>query len=115
MKSFLHVSEGAPMLPFTRTSFKPVFLYQGFNEIIPSNLLKIFDENELELLMCGLGDVDVNDWRRNTNYKGEYTNTHLVIQWFWKVSVKYLIWSVLMGAKKTVNCSALKKLLRIKL
>lgn len=58
---------------------------QGFNELIPTNLLKIFDENELELLMCGLGDVDVNDWRKNTTYKGEYTNNHLVIQWFWKV------------------------------
>jgi len=58
---------------------------QGFNELIPQNLLKIFDENELELLMCGLGDVDVNDWRKNTNYKGEYTPNHIVIQWFWKV------------------------------
>lgn len=58
---------------------------EGFNELIPTNLLKIFDENELELLMCGLGDVDVNDWRKNTTYKGEYTNNHIVIQWFWKV------------------------------
>ncbi|CAK8678232.1 unnamed protein product [Clavelina lepadiformis] len=57
---------------------------QGFNELIPSNLVKIFDENELELLMCGLGDVDVNDWRKNTNYKGEYSANHIVIQWFWK-------------------------------
>jgi len=59
--------------------------FQGFNELIPNNLLKIFDENELELLMCGLGNVDVNDWRAHTNYKGEYTATHKVIQWFWKV------------------------------
>uniref|UniRef100_H2YRY8 HECT-type E3 ubiquitin transferase n=1 Tax=Ciona savignyi TaxID=51511 RepID=H2YRY8_CIOSA len=57
---------------------------QGFNELIPSNLVKIFDENELELLMCGLGDVDVNDWRRNTNYKGDYSANHIVIQWFWR-------------------------------
>uniref|UniRef100_F6Q9X1 E3 ubiquitin-protein ligase n=1 Tax=Ciona intestinalis TaxID=7719 RepID=F6Q9X1_CIOIN len=57
---------------------------QGFNELIPSNLVKIFDENEVELLMCGLGDVDVNDWRRNTNYKGDYSANHIVIQWFWR-------------------------------
>lgn len=60
---------------------------QGFNELIPTNLLKIFDQNELELLMCGLGDVDVNDWRSHTAYKGEYSSNHIVIQWFWKVSI----------------------------
>ena len=37
--------------------------------------------------MCGLGNVDVNDWKQNTNYKGDYTANHKVIQWFWKVGV----------------------------
>ena len=27
----------------------------GFNELVPLNLIKIFDEGELELLMCGIG------------------------------------------------------------
>lgn len=35
--------------------------------------------------MCGLGDVDVNDWRANTKYKNGYCSNHAVIQWFWKV------------------------------
>lgn len=38
-----------------------------------------------QLLMCGLGDVDVNDWRENTKYKNGYCANHVVIQWFWKV------------------------------
>lgn len=38
-----------------------------------------------QLLMCGLGDVDVNDWRENTKYKNGYSSNHIVIQWFWKV------------------------------
>lgn len=38
-----------------------------------------------QLLMCGLGDVDVNDWRENTKYKNNYCANHVVIQWFWKV------------------------------
>lgn len=38
-----------------------------------------------QLLMCGLGDVDVNDWRENTKYKNGYCANHAVIQWFWKV------------------------------
>uniref|UniRef100_A0A8C6LJS4 E3 ubiquitin-protein ligase n=1 Tax=Nothobranchius furzeri TaxID=105023 RepID=A0A8C6LJS4_NOTFU len=45
---------------------------EGFFELIPQDLIKIFDENELELLMCGLGDVDVKDWRQNTKYKNGY-------------------------------------------
>ncbi|XP_043934900.1 E3 ubiquitin-protein ligase NEDD4 [Protopterus annectens] len=61
------------------TAFK-----EGFYELIPPDLIKIFDEHELELLMCGLGDVDVNDWRENTKYKNGYHAAHPVIQWFWK-------------------------------
>lgn len=38
-----------------------------------------------QLLMCGLGDIDTNDWRKNANYRGEYHDKHIVIQWFWKV------------------------------
>ncbi|XP_019587858.2 E3 ubiquitin-protein ligase NEDD4 isoform X2 [Rhinolophus sinicus] len=57
---------------------------EGFFELIPQDLIKIFDENELELLMCGLGDVDVNDWREHTKYKNGYNVNHQVIQWFWK-------------------------------
>nr|XP_044620776.1 E3 ubiquitin-protein ligase NEDD4 isoform X2 [Equus asinus] len=57
---------------------------EGFFELIPQDLIKIFDENELELLMCGLGDVDVNDWREHTKYKNGYNVNHPVIQWFWK-------------------------------
>ncbi|XP_077174342.1 E3 ubiquitin-protein ligase NEDD4 isoform X2 [Paroedura picta] len=57
---------------------------EGFFELIPQDLIRIFDENELELLMCGLGDVDVNDWREHTKYKNGYSANHVVIQWFWK-------------------------------
>uniref|UniRef100_A0A8C5ZP71 E3 ubiquitin-protein ligase n=1 Tax=Marmota marmota marmota TaxID=9994 RepID=A0A8C5ZP71_MARMA len=57
---------------------------EGFFELIPQDLIKIFDENELELLMCGLGDVDVNDWKEHTKYKNGYNVNHQVIQWFWK-------------------------------
>ena len=38
-----------------------------------------------QLLMCGLGDVDVNDWRQHSIYKNGYCPNHPVIQWFWKV------------------------------
>ncbi|KAI5611356.1 E3 ubiquitin-protein ligase NEDD4 [Silurus asotus] len=69
---------------------------EGFYELIPQDLIKIFDENELELLMCGLGDVDVNDWRENTKYKNGYGPNQPVIQWFWKVVL-------LMDAEKRIR------------
>ncbi|XP_012939741.1 E3 ubiquitin-protein ligase NEDD4 [Aplysia californica] len=57
---------------------------KGFNALIPQNLLQIFDENEVELLMCGLQDIDVNNWKQYTAYKGEYNPNHPVIIHFWK-------------------------------
>ncbi|MFT7797183.1 hypothetical protein Z043-115971 [Arapaima gigas] len=71
-------------------------LFQGFYELIPQDLIRIFDENELELLMCGLGDVDVNDWRENTKYKNGYCANNPVIQWFWKTVL-------LMDAEKRIR------------
>lgn len=62
---------------------------EGFGELIPHNLIQIFDERELELLMCGLGEIDINDWRRNTNYRGEYSDKHSVIVWFWKAVASF--------------------------
>uniref|UniRef100_A0A4W3HL28 HECT-type E3 ubiquitin transferase n=1 Tax=Callorhinchus milii TaxID=7868 RepID=A0A4W3HL28_CALMI len=69
---------------------------EGFTELIPIDLIKIFDENELELLMCGLGDVDVNDWRQHTVYKNGYCANHPVIQWYWKAVL-------LMDAEKRIR------------
>ncbi|XP_053520173.1 E3 ubiquitin-protein ligase NEDD4-like isoform X5 [Artibeus jamaicensis] len=69
---------------------------EGFTELLPIDLIKIFDENELELLMCGLGDVDVNDWRQHTIYKNGYCPNHPVIQWFWKAVL-------LMDAEKRIR------------
>jgi len=43
--------------------------------------------------MCGLGEIDINDWRRNTNYRGEYGDRHHVIVWFWKVNSNYTIYA----------------------
>ncbi|XP_077988397.1 E3 ubiquitin-protein ligase NEDD4-like isoform X2 [Glandiceps talaboti] len=61
----------------------------GFTDLIPLDLLKVFDENEVELLLSGLGDIDVNDWRKNTVYRGEYHANHLIIQWFWRALLSY--------------------------
>ncbi|KAI0989732.1 hypothetical protein GJ496_004213 [Pomphorhynchus laevis] len=56
----------------------------GFNEIIPKDDIKLFDAKELELLISGIGEINVSDWRKHTLYKGEYNVNHPVIQLFWR-------------------------------
>nr|XP_040241415.2 E3 ubiquitin-protein ligase Nedd-4 isoform X3 [Anopheles coluzzii] len=62
---------------------------EGVSSLVPLHLLKIFDENELELLMCGIQSIDVNDWKKNTMYKGDYYANHAVVQWFWRAVLSF--------------------------
>ncbi|KAG7210750.1 hypothetical protein KM043_012246 [Ampulex compressa] len=56
---------------------------EGFYDIIPKRLISIFNEQELELLISGLPNVDIEDLRANTEYH-KYSATSLQIQWFWR-------------------------------
>lgn len=56
----------------------------GFHELIPADLINVFDERELELLIGGIADIDVDDWKKHTDYRG-YTENDTVVQNFWKV------------------------------
>ena len=61
---------------------------KGFYEVLPSDLLSVFDYQELELLMCGLPELDLEDWIRHTEYLGEFKRLgrkHRVVRWFWEV------------------------------
>ncbi|KAJ2315603.1 NEDD4 E3 ubiquitin-protein ligase [Coemansia sp. RSA 2704] len=55
----------------------------GFHELIPEDLIQVFDERELELLIGGLAEIDMDDWKKHTDYRG-YTESDQVVQWFWK-------------------------------
>jgi hypothetical protein len=44
-------------------------LQKGFHELIPANLLRPFDERELELLIGGICKIDTTDWQSNTRLK----------------------------------------------
>ena len=75
---------------------------EGFGEAIPLELVKVFDENELELLIGGVSEIDMcvlgpslpsarvlirvcarDDWTKFTDYRG-YERTDQVIEWFWQ-------------------------------
>ncbi|GAB2292986.1 hypothetical protein Dimus_027209 [Dionaea muscipula] len=57
---------------------------EGFNELISGELITIFNDKELELLISGLPEIDLDDMRTNTDYSG-YSPASPVIQWFWEV------------------------------
>ena len=67
-------------------------LLLGFFDVIPEPLLTIFDFQELELLMCGLPEIDIADWMEHTEYSGEYDRegpNNEVCIWFWKIVSEY--------------------------
>lgn len=55
----------------------------GFNSVVPMQWLQYFDEKELELLLCGMQEIDVEDWFNNTTYR-HYSKTSKQVQWFWQ-------------------------------
>lgn len=70
-------------------SSEPTILtFAGFHEIIPASLVSIFNEQELELLISGLPEIEVDDWKSNTEYHN-YTAASPQIQWFWRAVRSY--------------------------
>jgi E3 ubiquitin-protein ligase NEDD4 len=59
-------------------------LLLGFYDVIPESALTVFDYQELELMLCGLPNIDVDDWIEHTIYKNCTRKTQ-VVQWFWKI------------------------------
>lgn len=58
---------------------------KGFHELIPRNLVQIFNNHELELLLSGLPDFNLNDLRRNTDYSGGYNEDSEQVRWLWQI------------------------------
>lgn len=63
-------------------------LQKGFHELIPQNSLKPFDERELELVIGGLGTIDLADWKGHTRLKHCTAETSQVV-WFWRIVEGY--------------------------
>ena len=48
----------------------------GLYEVVPADLLSVFDYQELDLLLCGTPDIDLDDWMRNTEYLGTHQHCY---------------------------------------
>ncbi|EDS26308.1 hect type E3 ubiquitin ligase [Culex quinquefasciatus] len=64
-------------------------LVRGFYEVVDPRLVSVFDARELELVIAGTAEIDLNDWRINTEYRSGYHDGHQVIVWFWHVIEKF--------------------------
>ncbi|XP_055326571.1 E3 ubiquitin-protein ligase HECW2 isoform X2 [Sitodiplosis mosellana] len=64
-------------------------LVRGFYEVVDPRLVSVFDARELELVIAGTAEIDINDWRSNTEYRSGYHDGHQVIIWFWQVIEKF--------------------------
>ena len=60
---------------------------KGFYSIIPLNIINVFNKEELNFLLSGQRIIDINDWQRNTIYRGKYIEGehNKTIQMFWEV------------------------------
>ena len=60
---------------------------EGFYSLVPDSLLSLFDEHELELLLCGTRDYDLSELKRHHTVVAQtFTGSRAkVLKWFWVI------------------------------
>lgn len=62
---------------------------RGLHRVVPEELVQRVAElmtvKEIELMVCGADEVDVNDWEKHTNYENGYNPDSQPVRWFWEV------------------------------
>ena len=71
----------------TYKSLKPKIdaICSGFHSLIPIDKINIFSVEEFDFLLSGQNEIDINDWKSSTEYKGGYTEQSDSIVYFWEV------------------------------
>ena len=60
------------------------YIRKGLFSLIGAEVQGVFSVEELNFLLSGLDDIDLNDWKENTIYKGGYNENHPIIKLFWE-------------------------------
>lgn len=59
---------------------------RGLQDVVPSSFLKMFNEQELQMLISGSEEgMDLEDLRQHATYSGGYSEGHPVIRGLWEV------------------------------
>ncbi|XP_022090891.1 apoptosis-resistant E3 ubiquitin protein ligase 1-like [Acanthaster planci] len=80
---------------------------KGLNDLIPDQLLSMFDENELELLMCGTCAFSVTDMQRHYIPSGQGEQFGQMLDWFWTVVASFTQEEMARLLQFTTGCSQL--------
>ncbi|KAJ0395838.1 hypothetical protein ATCC90586_009600 [Pythium insidiosum] len=59
-------------------------LLKGIYEVVPPEILMLLDAEELDYILSGSDEIDVDDWERHTKYTFDLMN-HPVRKWFWEL------------------------------
>ena len=54
----------------------------GFDSLIPHDEIRFFTPNELDLLICGIPEIDVNDLIQHIEFEHPYNNETPVVKFF---------------------------------
>lgn len=57
---------------------------EAFYEVVPPELIVIFDHEELNYLLSGSDIIDIQDWKDNSKYSDDLVHDP-VIDWFWEI------------------------------
>lgn len=61
---------------------------RGLLRVVPKDLVDRITElmtvKEIELMVCGADEIDVDDWERHTQYEDGYTKDSQPVKWFWE-------------------------------
>ncbi|KAK2942965.1 putative E3 ubiquitin-protein ligase ptr1 [Blattamonas nauphoetae] len=53
--------------------------------LVPESILRLLTPEQIALQVCGMGELDVADWKENTHYESPLTENHPVAIAFWGV------------------------------
>lgn len=62
---------------------------EGFDALIPNEIIKVFKPNELSLLICGIPDIDIVYLRNNVAYEYPYDEKAPVVELFFSAISKW--------------------------
>lgn len=57
---------------------------KGFFEIVPEHLMRMFSPGEIEILISGKSEIDIEDLKKYTTYR-DIARDGLLVTWFWEI------------------------------
>lgn len=63
-------------------------------QVVDARLVSVFDARELELVIAGTAEIDLSDWRNNTEYRGGMEDMFTVVYTIIRMNTCKTNWSM---------------------